>query len=67
MKTTRSSMRGIQDRVYEDFKINYTKTLIFSFESNEASVLEYTAPIYFSIYSVELKLHDRKVCSAHLC
>jgi hypothetical protein len=23
--------------------------------------------LYFSIYSVELELHDRKVCSTHLC
>jgi hypothetical protein len=38
---------------------------IFSFQSNEASVLEHFLP-KFSIYSVELDLHDRKVYSAHL-
>jgi hypothetical protein len=51
-----------QEQVYEDFKMKYTRTLIFSFQSNEASHLEYVAPIVnFSIYSVELELHDRKV------
>jgi hypothetical protein len=53
---------------YKDFKIKYmripkmkyTRTPIFSFQSNEASVLEHIAPI-FSIYSVDLELHDRKV------
>jgi hypothetical protein len=49
-------------------KIKYTRTLIVSFQSNEASYLEHIAPIIiFSIYSVELELHDRKVCFAHLC
>jgi hypothetical protein len=42
------------------FKIKYMRTLIFSFNSNEASVLEYIAHI-FSIYSIELELHDRIV------
>jgi hypothetical protein len=51
-----------QEQVYEDFKMKYTRTLIFSFQSNEASLLEHVAPIVnFSIYSVELELHDRKV------
>jgi hypothetical protein len=30
-----------QEQVYEDFKMKYTRTLIFSFQSNEASVLEH--------------------------
>jgi hypothetical protein len=47
--------------------MEYTMTLIFSFQTNESSVLEHIAPIYFSIYSVELELHDRKVCFTHLC
>jgi hypothetical protein len=51
-----------QEQVHEDFKMKYTRTPIFSFQSNEASLLEYVAPIInFSIYSVELELHDRKV------
>jgi hypothetical protein len=51
-----------QEQVYEDFKMKYTRTPIFSFQSNEASHLEHFAPIVnFSIYSVELELHDRKV------
>jgi hypothetical protein len=51
-----------QEQVYEDFKMKYTRTPIFSFKSNEASLLEHVAPIVnFSIYSVELELHDRKV------
>jgi hypothetical protein len=50
-----------------DFKTIYTWTPIYSLVSNEASYLEHIAPIYFSIYSVELDLHDRKVYSAHLC
>jgi hypothetical protein len=51
-----------QEQVYEDFKMKYTRTSIFSFQSNEASLLEHVAPmIIFFIYSVELELHDRKV------
>jgi hypothetical protein len=51
-----------REQVYEDFKMKYTRTLIFSFQSNEASHLEHVAPIViFSIYSIELELHDRKV------
>jgi hypothetical protein len=53
---------GFQEQVYEDFKMKYTRTPIFSFQSNEASLLEHVAPIVnFSIYSVELELHDRKI------
>ncbi len=51
-----------QEQVYEDFKMKYTRTPIFSFQSNEASLLEHVAPmINFSTYSVELELHGRKV------
>ncbi len=51
-----------QEQVYEDFKMKYMRTPIFSFQSNEASLLEHVAPmVNFSIYSVELELHDRKV------
>jgi hypothetical protein len=46
--------------------MKYTWTLIFSFKSNETSVLEHIALTYFSIYFVELELHDRKVYSIHL-
>jgi hypothetical protein len=51
-----------QEKVCEDFKMKYMSTPIFSFQSNEASHLEHVSPIVnFSIYSVELELHDRKV------
>jgi hypothetical protein len=50
-----------QEQVYEDFKMKYTRTLIFSFQSNEASVLNHIVPTTFSINSVELELHDSKV------
>jgi hypothetical protein len=50
-----------QEQVYEDFKMKYTRTPIFSFQSNEASVLDHIVPTTFSINSVELELHDRKV------
>jgi hypothetical protein len=51
-----------QEQVREDFKMKYTRTLIFSIQSNEASHLKHFAPIViFSIYSIELELHDRKV------
>jgi hypothetical protein len=50
-----------QEQVYEDFKMKYTRTLIFSFQCNEASVLEHFCAYIFSIYSVEVELHDRKV------
>jgi hypothetical protein len=48
--------------------MKYIRTLICSFQSNEASHLEHFAPIViFSIYSVELEQHDRKVCVVLLC
>jgi hypothetical protein len=37
--------------------MKYTRTLIFSFQSNEASFLKHIAPIYFPIYSVVVVLH----------
>jgi hypothetical protein len=49
--------RRLQDQVYEDFKINYTRTPIFSFQNNEVSVLEHITPIYFLVYSVVVVLH----------
>jgi hypothetical protein len=47
--------------------MKYTRILIFSFQSNDATVLEHIAPTYFSVYSVELEFHVGSVCSAHLC
>jgi hypothetical protein len=45
----------------------YTRTLIISVQSNEASFLEHIAPTYFSIYFVELELHVRKCLNlAHM-
>jgi hypothetical protein len=38
-------------------KIKYTRTLIFSFQSNEASVFEHIAPIYFHVYSLATVSH----------
>jgi hypothetical protein len=46
-----------QHQVDEDFKTKHTRILIFSFQSNETSVLEHIAPIYFLIYSVVVVLH----------
>jgi hypothetical protein len=53
--------KDFQEQVYEDFKMKYMRTPIFSFQSNEASVLDHIVPTTFSINSVELELHDRKV------
>jgi hypothetical protein len=50
-----------QEQVYKDFKMKYTRTPIFSFQSNEASVLDHIVLTTLSINSVELELHDRKV------
>jgi hypothetical protein len=38
-----------QEQVYEDFKMKYMRTPIFSFQSNEASLLEHVAPIVISL------------------
>jgi hypothetical protein len=43
------------------FKIKYMRTLISSFQNNEASVLEHIAPIYLPIYSVVAVLHARVI------
>jgi hypothetical protein len=50
---------GFQDYLYEHSDL--------SFQSNEASVLDHIVPTTFSINSLELELHDRKVCFVHLC
>jgi hypothetical protein len=47
--------------------MKYTRILIFSFQSNEASVHDHIVPTTFSINSMELELHDWKACFAHLC
>jgi hypothetical protein len=36
-----------QEQVYEDFKMKYTRTLIFSFQSNEANAFDHFATIIF--------------------
>jgi hypothetical protein len=36
-----------QEQVYEDLKIKYMRTPIFSFQSNEAGVLDHIAPNTF--------------------
>jgi hypothetical protein len=52
-------------------RISRTKILMspsFSSWNSKASCLEHVAPMSkFSIYSVELELHDRKVYFAHIC
>jgi hypothetical protein len=50
-------MRRLQDQVYEDFEINYMRTLNFSFQRNEASALKHIAPTYFHVYSIHVILH----------
>jgi hypothetical protein len=37
--------------------MKYMRTSIFSFQSNETSVFEHIAPIYFPVYSVDVVLH----------
>jgi hypothetical protein len=39
----------------------------FSLQSSKASALDHFAPITFSIYSVEIELHDRSKRCANLC
>jgi hypothetical protein len=64
--------KTFKTKVYEDFNskymrisnMMYTRTPIFSFQSNEASALEHIAPINFSVYSVELEL-DVRMCLNH--
>jgi hypothetical protein len=41
--------------------MKYTRTLIFLFQSNEPSVIEHIVPTYFTVYSVELELHEKSV------
>jgi hypothetical protein len=60
-KDYNTSIREIQDQVYEDFKMKYMRTLIFLFQSNEPSVIEHIVPTYFTVYSVELELHEKSV------
>jgi hypothetical protein len=56
-----------QSRASRIFKTKPSRRPNFSLRISKASVLEHIAPTYFSIYSVELELHDRKVCYSHLC
>jgi hypothetical protein len=39
--------KDLQEQLYEDFKMKYTRTPIFSFQSNEASALDHFAAIIF--------------------
>jgi hypothetical protein len=50
VKISRSSIQGFHDQVCEDSDL--------FFQTNETSYLEYFTP-KFSIYYVELELHDR--------
>jgi hypothetical protein len=48
-----------QDHAFKESQLFFT---------NQQGHLEHFAPIViFSIYSIELELHDRKVCVALLC
>jgi hypothetical protein len=50
------------------FRTKLLRSPNFSSRIRKASLLEHFAPmVIFSIYSVELELHDRKVCFALLC
>jgi hypothetical protein len=51
--------KEFQDQAFEESQL--------FFSDQQASYLEHIMPIFFSIYSIELELHDRKVCYAHLC
>jgi hypothetical protein len=54
--------------IFEDFQDKLSRSPNFSSWTNKASHLEHFAPIViFSIYYVELELHDRNVCVALLC
>jgi hypothetical protein len=58
----------MQSRSSRTFKTKLLRCPSFSLWSSKACYLEYIAPIFiFSIYSVELELHNRKVCFVHLC
>jgi hypothetical protein len=52
-----STLKGIKIKYMRISKMKYTRTLIFYFQRNEASVLEHIAPIYFPVYSVVVVLH----------
>jgi hypothetical protein len=58
--------KDLQEQVYEDFKMKYTRTPIFSFQSNEASALDHFATIIFPVYSVEVELHVKSKRCANL-
>jgi hypothetical protein len=48
---------SFRSRHMKTFKIKYMKTLMFTFQSNKASVLDHIALIYYPIYSVAIVLH----------
>jgi hypothetical protein len=57
-----------QNHFLRTFRTMLSSSPNFSSQINKASHLEYVAPIViFSIYSIELELHDRKVCFVLLC
>jgi hypothetical protein len=55
-----------QSRSARISKTKLLRTPFYSLVSNEAIYLERFAPKFY-IYSVELELHDRNVCLAHVC
>jgi hypothetical protein len=55
-----------QSRSARISKTKLLRTAFYSLVSNEAIYLERFAPKFY-IYSVELELHDRNVCLAHVC
>jgi hypothetical protein len=68
LSVRRICFEAFQVQVYEDFQdqVYEDSDLFFSKQWGKLPWI-YCAYIYFSIYSVESKLHDRKVCFAHLC
>jgi hypothetical protein len=58
----------VPEPFFKDFQDQAFEESQFLFADQQGSYLEHIAPIIiFSIYSIELELHDRKVRFAHLC
>jgi hypothetical protein len=58
----------VSESFFEDFQDQAFEESNFSSRINKASHLEhFVLIVIFSIYSVELELHDRKVCFVLLC
>jgi hypothetical protein len=58
----------VSELTFEDLQ-DQMKTPIFSFQSNEGSILDQLLHliIYIPVYSIELEVHVRSKCYAKLC